>query len=105
MKIKVIIASNDLNTMQQLKEDVDFGKYKMRVVDVASAQNDMYDSVKKNHPKILFADQSMIDGNGLEILARIRKNYSDCRIVMLGSEDDFQFLYEAFRLGIKKYIK
>lgn len=56
------------------------------------------------HPNIVFMDTQLPDGNGLEILNKIRQMYNDMVIVILTANNRPEHRQQAFENGANHYI-
>lgn len=70
----------------------------------ASETQDALDKVRELQPDIIFVDIHLFGESGLEITREIRKKYSDIVIVILTSNDLYEYRKRAMRNGANGFI-
>ena len=79
-------------------------KYYFKEVYEASNGNEAYELYEYYKPKIILSDIQMKDGNGLELVKKIRKNDNDTMIIMLTAYSNEEYLMELINLNISHFI-
>ncbi len=62
------------------------------------------DLVETLKPDIVLLDMEMPHLNGVEVAKRIRKNFSDVRVLALSGYDDRSYIIELLQLGVNGYL-
>ncbi len=70
----------------------------------ASDGEEAYKLYKEKRPDILIADINMPKLNGLELVAKIRENDHNTKVIMLTAHSDVKYLLEATNLKLTKYL-
>jgi DNA-binding NarL/FixJ family response regulator len=102
MPIQLLIADDHEVIHAGLKsilEGVD-----IRVVGVASNGRDAIKLVRKLRPDVVLLDVRMPGGDGLECLARVKRDFSKSKVVMFSSFDNPTYIARAFALGASGYL-
>lgn len=60
--------------------------------------------VEKLKPDVELLDMEMPHLNGVEVAKRIRKNFSDVRVLALSGYDDRSYIIELLQLGVNGYL-
>jgi DNA-binding NarL/FixJ family response regulator len=70
----------------------------------ASGAADLPEQLRQVQPDLLLLDLSLPDGDGLEILKNIRREYPKLPVVILTMHAEDQFAIRAFRAGASGYV-
>jgi len=70
----------------------------------ASGGNEGYRLYEMHRPRIIFTDVEMPNGDGLELVRRIREEDCETMVVVLSGHDSKEYLLEAVRLKLEDYI-
>lgn len=74
------------------------------VVGEASNGHDVLEMVKSQQPDVVFIDISMPGLNGLEVLARITKEFPLIRVIILSMHDNEEYVWRALKAGAAGYL-
>lgn len=74
------------------------------VVGEASNGRDVLELVKSQQPDAVFIDISMPGLNGLEVLARITKEFPLIRVIILSMHDNEEYVWRALKAGAAGYL-
>ena len=68
--------------------------------------NNLKEAAKKltNHPDIIFLDNNLPDGSGLEFIHTIREHTKDSFVVMMTAQSSDSFQKEVFQSGINYFL-
>lgn len=75
-----------------------------QIIGSADNGNDGLTLIKHEKPDLIFLDIQMPDMNGLEMLAKLREENIDVKVVILTAYSDFGYAKEAISLGIENYL-
>lgn len=75
-----------------------------QVVAEASDGRQALDMVKKHRPDVVLMDLSMPRLNGLEAVARIRKEFPDTKVLILSMHANEEYVIQALRAGAVGYL-
>lgn len=76
-------------------------------VEIVGEANDGYEAlelVQTLLPDVVFMDISMPRLNGLDALARIRKEFPQVRVIILSMHDNDEYVWRAIRAGAAGYV-
>lgn len=76
-------------------------------VEVVAEVNDgreALEAVKSQRPDVVFMDISMPGLNGLEATARIARDFSDVRVVILSRHEEEEYYWHALKAGASGYL-
>lgn len=73
---------------------------------VAEAENGRraLEAIKTNIPDLIITDIRMRDINGLELIERVRDQYSGIQFIILSGHNDFEYAKKAIRYGVSDYL-
>ena len=76
------------------------------VESVAVAYNgkELFPLLYKVKPNLLLLDLNLVEENGLELVARVKKEFPDTKIIVLTSYDDPKYVKKAFKNGVDGYM-
>ena len=78
--------------------------YYFKDVYEATSGNEGFELYKYYKPKIVITDIQMRDGNGVELVKRIRENDFETMIIMLTAHSNEEYLMDLINLNINHYI-
>jgi len=101
---RVLIAEDEMLMRLFLKRSVDWAKYDMTVVSDVSNGEQAWEAFERHAPQLILTDLKMPGMNGMELIAKIRKNDERARIVILTCMEEFDLVRKAMSLGVTEYI-
>lgn len=102
-KIRVLIADDHELIRQGLDRIISF-EDDLTVIYEAKDGVDVIDFLKKEVPDVLLLDINMPKMDGIEVLRKVKKEYSNIKVIMLTVESDKTTLYKAIDIGADGYI-
>lgn len=101
-RITLLIVDDNADIRQYIADGMD-KRYRSIV---AKSGNEAFESIKKNLPDVVISDLMMSDGNGLELLQKIRndENYSFIPFILLTAKAEIEYKLEGLRIGADDYI-
>lgn len=100
----VLIVEDEMLVSVGLQNMIRWADMNMAIVGDARNGKQGLELYYQKKPDIILTDIRMPVMDGLEMIARIRKEDKDTRIVVLSSYEDFELVRQAFVLGISDYI-
>ena len=70
----------------------------------ASTACELFDQLRSSPPDLLLLDLSLPDGDGLDILKTVRRDYPKLPVIILTMHGEDQFAIRAFRAGASGYV-
>ncbi|MTI25320.1 response regulator transcription factor, partial [Fulvivirga kasyanovii] len=101
--IKVILADdheivrNGIRLLLETEEDIE-------VVGEASNGEEAIEVVRKLRPDLLIVDIRMPVLNGIDTTARIKKEFSDTKVLVLSMHDDEEYIIKSIDCGADGYL-
>lgn len=101
--IKVILADDHeivrkgIRLLLETEEDIE-------VVGEASNGEEAIDKVRKLHPDLLIVDIRMPVLNGIDTTARVKKEFSDTKVLVLSMHDDEEYIIKSIDCGADGYL-
>lgn len=99
--IRVLIADDEIEFASTLVARLQLRKFKTAMVTTGEAALTV---AAEYLPDVLLLDLKMPDLDGLEVLARVKENYPDLKIIILTGHGSFEIGHEGMRLGAYDYI-
>ncbi|MGH7953510.1 MAG: response regulator, partial [Limisphaerales bacterium] len=76
----------------------------VEIVGEAGNGREALELVKSKNPGVVFIDISMPGLNGLEAVARIKKEFSDVRVIVLSMHENEEYVWRALKSGASGYL-
>lgn len=104
MKWKMIIADDEFNVREGLKEVVQWEDWDIEIIALAANGQEAYDLCMAQKPDVLLTDIRMPMLDGLEAAARLKEALPGLRIVIISGIQDFNYVKTALKLEADGYI-
>ncbi|HEX2925563.1 MAG TPA: response regulator [Ruminiclostridium sp.] len=101
---KVLIADDEPKIRKGLKNSLDWSEVDAEVVGEAEDGEIALEMAKSLKPDIVLLDICMPFINGLQMVEQLKKEDTDCIIIVITGHDEFSYARSALRLGIFDYI-
>lgn len=102
-KFKVVLVDDHLLFAEGMKSVLN-GIEEVEAVFVAHNGRELFPLLFKTHPDLLLLDLNLVEENGLELIAKIKKEFTSTKIMVLTSYDDPKYVKQAFRNGVDGYM-
>ncbi len=100
-KISVLIADDEVEFASTLSARLELRGYVTKIVNSGGAA---LESVSRQEPDILLLDLRMPDLDGLEVLARLRENYKNLKVIILTGHGSFSAANQGMALKAYDYM-
>jgi two-component system, response regulator YesN len=104
MTWKMIIADDEMNVREGLREVVDWASFGIEVIALAANGQEAYDLCIAHEPDILLTDIRMPMFDGLEVSARLKEILPLIRIIIISGIQDFNYVKTALKLEADGYL-
>lgn len=104
MKLKMIIADDEYNVREGLKDVVEWDKLGIEVAATAADGPELLDLCTRLQPDIVVTDIRMPELDGLQAADYLRSSGSSVRIVIISGVQDFHYAKTALNLKADGYI-
>jgi len=101
--INVIIVDDEENNIYTLKTTLEKLFDYVRVVATATNISEAYNFITNFQPDLLFLDIEMPEGNGFELVEKLRKNKINIKTVIVSASTEHAF--KAIKISVFDYIK
>ncbi|WP_130837769.1 response regulator transcription factor [Lachnoclostridium sp. Marseille-P6806] len=101
---KVLIVEDELLVGVGIRNLISWEKLGCEVAGMARDGKAGLVLYRQSRPDIILTDIKMPEMNGLEMIAAIRQEDPETRIIILTAYDEFDLLHEAMRFGITDYL-
>lgn len=99
--VKALIIDDETDICYLLSRLLKQKNYETSFVNTLNAAND---ALKAEHPEIIFLDNHLPDGLGMNYLLYIKENYPKCKIVMITAHDSVDDREKAMNNGADFFI-
>lgn len=100
-KIKVLIADDEVEFSSTLQTRLNLRNFQATMVNSGEAA---LKAVEKEKPDVLLLDLKMPDLDGLEVLAKLKDEHEDIKVIILTGHGSFEVGREGMELGAFDYI-
>lgn len=101
---QVVLVDDEQVIVDGLSRVVPWGKYNCQVVAAAFDAASGEAAVRKYKPDILITDICMPNKDGLSMVAGLKSEFPDMRVIVLSGYSEFDYAQEAIRLGVFRYL-
>jgi two-component system response regulator YesN len=101
---KLLIVDDDEFIRNGLKHLIDWDELGIEIIGEAEGGHEAYRIFLESTPQIVLTDIRMPDGDGLELISRIREKGWNTHIIVLSGYDDFSFVRQAMRYQVEDYL-
>lgn len=104
MSLKVVIVEDNPTTVLSLVKTIDWDVMKCEVAGTAGDGESGGVMIRQLKPDIVLTDIRMPVKSGLDMIADVREDVPDCRVVIITGYDEFQYASQAIKLGVFDYL-
>lgn len=101
---KILIADDEPKIRKGLRNSLDWAGMDAEIVGEAEDGEIALEMVRATQPDILLLDICMPFINGIELIEKLKMEYSDCVIIVITGHDEFAYAREALRLRVFDYV-
>ena len=76
----------------------------IRVVGEADSPSVIQKEIETHHPDVILLDVRLGEYNGIHLARHLRSSHPECRIIMLTTYDDDEYLFGAIEAGAHAYL-
>lgn len=102
--MNVLLVEDELLVRSGMKSIIDWESNSFKLVADVSHGKEALAVLEQEHVDIVITDIRMPVMDGLELIETIREKGIPCEIVVLSSYDDFQYVRQAMKFGVRDYI-
>jgi len=101
---KLLIADDDQYIRNGLKELIDWENLGIEIVGEAEGGREAYEIFLREGPQLVLTDIRMPDGDGLELMERIREKDWNTHLIVLSGYDDYSYVRQAMKFQVEDYL-
>lgn len=101
---KVLIVDDEYIIRQGIEYILDWEKEGFQIVGEASNGEEALQKMEEFHPHIVLSDIVMPKLDGIDLTRIIQQKYPDCKVIILSSYSDFEYVKNTFQSGAVDYI-
>jgi two-component system response regulator YesN len=101
---KLLIVDDDEYIRTGLKHLIPWEELGVEVIGEAEGGNAAYLLFLENAPQIVLTDIRMPDGDGLELIRKIRAKGWDTHIIVLSGYNDYSYVRQAMKYQVEDYL-
>jgi two-component system, response regulator YesN len=101
---KLLIVDDDEFIRTGIGHLVDWSELGVELAGFAKSGNEAYAVFLEKQPEIILTDIKMPDGDGLELIEKIRQKDWGTHIVVLSGYDDFNYVRQAMKFQVEDYL-
>ncbi|KRE98490.1 hypothetical protein ASG89_05680 [Paenibacillus sp. Soil766] len=101
---KVLLVDDEKLSRDSIAALIHWDEHGLQLIGAAKNGFEALDWVDKEMPDIVITDIKMPVMNGLELIGKIKEKRSDTVFVVLSGYDEYDYMSEAMRYGIKHYL-
>jgi two-component system response regulator YesN len=102
---KVMIVEDEMLVRIGMRNSVDWAKFNMQIIsDLPDGQMAWHYCLNEGFPDLIITDIRMPKMDGMELIASVRKENKNTRLVVLSCLEEFELVRQAMSLGVSNYI-
>lgn len=101
---QMLIVDDNNKDRRVLREIINWSSYDIEIIGEAANGREALKQVEVHRPDIIITDIYMPVVNGLDLVAEVRKSYSEVKIIFMSFYEDFEFAKSAIDLSVYGYI-
>jgi len=101
---KLLIVDDDEYIRNGLKHLIDWENLGIEIVGEAEGGNRAYEMFLSKAPQLVLTDIRMPDGDGLELMEKIRAKNWNTHLIVLSGYDDFSYVRQAMKYQVEDYL-
>ena len=101
---KLLVADDEYWTREKIRNMLNWEEYQISFMDPAQDGEEVLQIVKEDKPDILITDINMPFVNGVDLVRRIKKEYSDIVVFVISGYDDFEYVKQTLMDGAINYL-
>lgn len=101
---KLLLVDDEIMIRNGIKAAIDWLPLGVDEVFTVASGIEALKLLTTQHIDIMFSDINMNEMNGLELIARCKRDYPEVRIIVLSGYDDFEYARESLRLDVLDYL-
>ncbi len=98
---KIVLADDDLNLTNSLKNILEAEKYSVEICNNGSSLNE---TIGKFNPDVVFLDIYYGEYNGIDLLKQLKYNHPEIPLIMITAHSDVSVAVEAMREGAEDFV-
>lgn len=102
--ISVVIAASESIVLNSIVKKVQNCANYLHIAGTAQTGLEMLSLLKENAADILIADMEIPGMNSLELIQQAKTLYPHLQIIILSENNHFDYVRDAFRIGVKDYL-
>ena len=100
---KVLLVDDEELVLKSLWAGIEWAKEGYEVVGTAASGAEALEKIESLNPDLVFTDIRMPDFNGLELLAKMRKQYPKISVIVVSGYAEFAYAQKAIKYGAIGY--
>jgi len=101
---KLLIVDDDEHIRTGLQYLIDWESFGIEIIGNAEGGHEAYRIFEQTAPQIVLTDIRMPDGDGLELIKRIREKGWHTHIIVLSGYDDYAYVRQAMKYQVEDYL-
>lgn len=102
--MKVVIADDEILTLQLLQKVIDWESLDITIAGVAQNGIEAQGIIEQSSPQILITDIRMPKMDGLELIKWTKKYDSKIKVIILSAYGEFEYAQKALENGVIEYL-
>lgn len=104
MRLKALIADDELHILQNLNAVIRWERLDIEVVGLARTGEQALALATEHGPHLVLSDIRMPNMDGLRFVEALKKAQPDVRVLMITGYQDYEYARTMIRLGVSDYI-
>lgn len=102
--IKIFVAEDQPLILRDICQKINRCGTAFQIVGEATNGKDAYDKILQVHPDVIFTDIRMPLMDGLELIEKVKIDFSEMKCVIISGYKDFEYARLAMKLNVDEYL-
>lgn len=101
---RILIVDDEELICEFIKDIIDWEKLEMECAGCATDGLQAFELIKSRRPDLVITDIRMPGLTGISLIENTKKEKIDCSFIVISGYQDFEYVKNAFNLGVENYI-
>lgn len=102
---RVLIIEDEILSRIGLRQLIPWEKYGFALLPDAADGEEALNRIREHRPDIILLDLNIPKIDGLRILRHLKDESTDCRVIVISCNEEFDMVKEAMKLGAYDYLR
>lgn len=102
--MKLLIVDDEKRICALIENLINWTQLNLQGVGFAHSGQEAYEKALENHPDIIITDIRMPEGDGLNMISRVKNELPDVKFIVISGYKEFDLVHRAIKLGVEDFL-